>query len=172
MDSLRRLAPIAIFIAAATLFAGHALADSDADRVIAIDVLLLPDATMVEHAKEANAELRTNYPKGFTLGGDQTAHITLVHRYVHEKDLPAIEAAVAKVSEQAMPLDWELTADGYRYGIWSDVAITNIAIDRTPKPGSLPRINRRGRGAVRRQKRNRRRLQHNKGIAKGRTRNR
>ena len=31
-----------------------------------------------------------------------------------------------------MPLDWELTADGYRYGIWSGLAITNIAIDRTP----------------------------------------
>jgi hypothetical protein len=100
--------------------------------VIAIDVLLLPDATMVDKAKEANALLRTNYSAGYTLGSEQTAHITLVHRYVHEKDLPQIEAAVAKASAQASPLDWELTASGYRYGIWSKLAITNISIDRTP----------------------------------------
>ena len=49
------------------------MADSDADRVIAIDVLLLPDTTMVEHAKEANAQLLANYPKGYTLGSEQTA---------------------------------------------------------------------------------------------------
>ncbi|HEX4414174.1 MAG TPA: 2'-5' RNA ligase family protein [Lacipirellulaceae bacterium] len=132
MDSLRRLCPVAVLIAAFALPAGSALGGSDADRVIAIDVLLLPDATMVEQAKAANAELRSNYAAGYALDGDQTAHITLVHRYVHEKDLPAIEAAVAKVSEQADPLDWELTANGYRYGIWAKLAITNIAIDRTP----------------------------------------
>ncbi len=44
------------------------MAESDSDRVIAIDVLLLPDATMVDHAKEANARLLKNYSKGYTLG--------------------------------------------------------------------------------------------------------
>jgi hypothetical protein len=132
MTTRHWLSAIAVLIAAFVLSAGSAVAESKSDRVIAIDVLLLPDATMVDHAKEANALLRTNYAAGYTLGGDQTAHITLVHRYVHEKDLPQIEAAVAKVSEQASPLDWELTANGYRYGIWSGLATTNISIDRTP----------------------------------------
>jgi hypothetical protein len=86
---------------------------------------------MLKHAKAANAVLRENYPQGYTLGGDQTAHITLVHRYVHEKDLPAIERAVAKISAQAKPLRWNLTANGYRHGVWSGLAITNIAIERT-----------------------------------------
>jgi hypothetical protein len=126
------LIPIVAVFASFTQSVDALMAKPDGDRVIAIDVLLLPDATMVEHAKAANAELRSNYAAGYTLGGEQTAHITLVHRYVREKDLPEIEAAVAKVSEQASPLDWELTADGYRYGIWSKLAITNISIDRTP----------------------------------------
>ncbi len=132
MEKSHRLARTAVFLAAYALSIGTVMAKPEDDRVVAIDVLLLPDSTMVDKAKEANALLLTNYPKGYTLGADQTAHITLAHRYVHEKDLPAIEAAVAKVSEQVMPLDWELTANGYRYGIWSGLAITNISIDRTP----------------------------------------
>ena len=101
METIRRFTSIAVLITAVALPAVRTVADSDSDRVIAIDVLLLPDATMVDKAKEANALLRTNYAAGYTLGGDQTAHISLVHRYVHEKDLPAIEAAVAKVSESS-----------------------------------------------------------------------
>src|SRR4051794_35780659 len=131
MKTLRCLIPVVVALAHCALYSG-ANAKPEDDRVIAIDVLLLPDPTMVERANQANAELRANYPAGYQLGADQTAHITLVHRYVHEKDLPAIEAAVSKVSEQASPLDWELTASGYRYGVWSNVAITNISIDRTP----------------------------------------
>jgi hypothetical protein len=101
------------------------------DRVIAIDVLLLPDATMVAKAKAANALLRENYPRGYTLGKDQVAHISLVHAYVREKDLRAIEVAVAKLAEGAKPLEWELTANGYTSGAWDGLTITTIGIERT-----------------------------------------
>src|SRR4051812_30464402 len=63
-------------------------AKTDSDRVIAIDVLLEPGPVMVAKAEAANAKLRTNYPEGYRLGREQVAHISLVHRYVHEKDLP------------------------------------------------------------------------------------
>ncbi len=132
MKTYRLIIPAAVFIAAFTLSLDLALAKPEDDRVIAIDVLLLPDATMLDQANRANALLRTNFANGYTLGGDQTAHITLVHRYVHEKDLPEIEAAVAKQTEAASPLDWELNANGYRYGVWNNLALTNITIDRTP----------------------------------------
>jgi 2'-5' RNA ligase len=110
---------------------------SGADRVIAIDVLLEPDATMVQKAEAVNARLRENYPRGYTLGPEQIAHITLVHRYVRERDLPAIEVAVSKVVAQRNPLTWDLTATGINYSIWSGVAITSIAIKRT---GDLDRL--------------------------------
>src|SRR5882672_1586163 len=71
---------------------------SNGERVIAIDVLLVPDAAMVGRAEAANAKLRENYPAGYALGLEQAAHITLVHRYVRKKDMPAIEAAVAKIA--------------------------------------------------------------------------
>src|SRR4051812_12375966 len=105
MEKFHRNARTAVFLSACAMFIWTAMAKPEGDRVIAIDVLLLPDSTTVDKAKEANALLRTNYPKGYTLGGDQTAHITLVHSYVHEKDLPQIQAAVAKVSAEASPLD-------------------------------------------------------------------
>jgi 2'-5' RNA ligase len=106
-------------------------------RVIAIDVLLEPDAAMVQRAQAANAKLRKNYPQGYTLGPDQIAHITLVHRYVRAGDLPAIEAAVAKVLAADNPLPWRLTAAGYQHGVWSGVAITTIVVDRTPELSRL-----------------------------------
>jgi hypothetical protein len=106
---------------------------SQGGRVIAIDVLLLPDATMDARAKAVNAKLRENYPQGYTLGKDQTPHITLVHRYVHEKDLPAIETDVVKLAASEKPRAWTLTATGLENGVWAGVAITTIAVTPTPE---------------------------------------
>ena len=103
----------------------------DGERVLAIDVLLLPDAKMEAAANDVNAKLRENYPAGYILGPDQAAHITLVHRYVREKDLPAIEKAVAKVAAADKPLEWTLTATRLENGIWAGVAITTIAVTPT-----------------------------------------
>jgi hypothetical protein len=106
-------------------------ATTGADRVIAIDVLLVPDIAMWEKAVAANTRLRENYPQCYTLGPDQVPHITLIQRYVREKDLPQIEASIAKLAEAAQPLRWELTSTGYTYAIWSGVAITTIGIERS-----------------------------------------
>jgi len=102
------------------------------DRVIAIDVLLEPDGTMDARAKAVNATLRENYPQGYTLGKDQAPHITLVHRYVREKDLPAIESDVARIAAAEKPLAWTLTATGLENGVWAGVAITTIVVKPTP----------------------------------------
>ncbi len=108
-----------------------ATSQPNADRVIAIDVLLEPDATMVKRAAAVNAQLRENYPAGYTLGSKQVAHITLLQRYVREKDLPAIEAAVAKVIDAEQPLALNLTAIGIEHGIWAGVAITTINVKQS-----------------------------------------
>lgn len=123
--------------AAGSAVAQNAVADSPKNRVIAIDVLLEPDAAMVKKCVEVNARLRMFYPAGYTLGSEHAAHITLVHRYVREKDLPAIEAAVTKVVTAEKPLAWNLTATGYTYGVWAGVAVTTIAIEPTPRLSRL-----------------------------------
>lgn len=114
------------------LAGGRGMAANNPDHVVAIDVLLLPDVTMVTKAVAANARLRENYAKGYALGNKQAAHITLVHAYVREKDLPAIEEQVSKLTAAAQPEKWDLVATGYTSAIWSGLAITTIGIDRNP----------------------------------------
>jgi hypothetical protein len=131
---------VAWFLLVALALVAHAAkpeqrqaSQSNGDRVIAIDVLLEPGPVMVAKAEAANAKLRKNYSQGYTLGPDQVAHITLVHRYVHEKNLPAIEAAVSKVAAKHRPRRWHLTAAGFEYSIWVGLATTVIDIERTPE---------------------------------------
>jgi len=110
-----------------------AISQTSGDRVIAIDVLLEPGPVMRAKAEAANAKLRANYPQGYTLGRNQVAHLTLVHRFVRESDLPAIEQAVAKIVAKERPLERQLTATGFGYSIWVGLATTVINIDRTPE---------------------------------------
>jgi 2'-5' RNA ligase superfamily len=127
------VAALALVIRDANAEDRKASPQTSVDRVIAIDVLLEPGPTMVAKAEGANAALRANYPEGYTLGREQVAHITLVHRFVREHDLPAIEQAVAKVASKERPLDRQLTATGFGYSIWVGLATTVINIDRTPE---------------------------------------
>jgi 2'-5' RNA ligase len=133
MNPIQRLS--IFLVVAASISTVEARSDerpsSKSDRVLAIDVLLTPNATMNEKAETANARLRENYPKCYTLGKNQLAHITLVHGYVRESDLPQLEADVSKLAEAAQPLKWELTANEYTYAIWAGVAITTTGIERT-----------------------------------------
>src|SRR4051812_47285418 len=84
-DAMRRRRILSIVLAAFAFVAQVTRAEpretsrrSNEDPVIAIDVLLVPDAAMVGRAEAANAKLRENYPAGYTLGVEQAAHITLV----------------------------------------------------------------------------------------------
>ena len=47
-------------------------------RSRAIDILLQPDATMLQHAAVNNARLLKVYPKGFALDAMHTPHITML----------------------------------------------------------------------------------------------
>lgn len=49
---------------------------STASEVIAIDVLIEPDAAMVQLAKAVNARLRREDPGGFALDADHVPHLT------------------------------------------------------------------------------------------------
>ncbi len=60
-----------------------------------------------------------------------------MHRYVRERDLPAIETAVSNVLATTKPLNWQLTATGYEYAIWGGIAITSIGVAPTPELSRL-----------------------------------
>src|SRR5271163_3763102 len=84
--SVKRLLLFGGLLAAITMLSGSARAQQAAaptgdNDVTAIDTLLDPDATMIQHATAANAQLLKVYPKGFTLGGVHTPHISMLQRY-------------------------------------------------------------------------------------------
>jgi phosphoserine phosphatase len=78
-------------------------------EVTAIDILLEPDATMIEHCKADNARLLGAYPQGFALDATHTPHITMLQCFVRTADLDKLFAAEEKVlaaaNVTAMKLD-------------------------------------------------------------------
>ena len=100
--------------------------------VTAIDILLDPDATMIEHATAANAQLLKNYPKGYTLGGAHAPHVSVLQRYVKTADLPKVFAAADKVFAKENPTSWKLTAYKYDYIPDKPIGLGNILVKTTP----------------------------------------
>lgn len=76
----------------------------------AIDILILPDDTMLERAKAWNARLLQSVPAGFALDAQHTPHITLLQRYVHTDQLDAVYAAVGATLAGVPASSLELTA--------------------------------------------------------------
>jgi len=72
-----------------------------ASDVIAIDVLLEPDATMLQHSEANNARLLKAFPKGFALDATHRPHITMIQRYVRTADLDKVYAAIGEALAHA-----------------------------------------------------------------------
>jgi hypothetical protein len=64
---------------------------------MAIDILLEPDATMLQHAKANNERLLGVFPKGFALDTTHRPHITLIQRFVRTADLDKVYATAGQV---------------------------------------------------------------------------
>src|SRR5215813_2989037 len=98
---------VAMVIHPASAAARHKTAPRGQSDVTAIDILLDPDATMIQHAQAANARLLKDYPTGFTLGGAHAPHVTVLQRYVRTADLPKVFAAADKVFANENPTSWQ-----------------------------------------------------------------
>jgi hypothetical protein len=83
--------------------------------VTAIDIALEPDATMVQHAMDANARLLKAFPKGFPLDATHHPHVTMVQQFVHTEDLGKVFAAADAVLAKEKPTAWTLKAFKYYY---------------------------------------------------------
>ena len=65
--------------------------------ITAINILLEPDATMLQRAEANNARLLKVFPKGFALDASHRPHVTLLQRFVRTADLDKVFAAAGKV---------------------------------------------------------------------------
>jgi len=103
------------------------------EEIIAIDVLLQPDQTMVAQSNAINARLRQNYVDGYELDETHAPHVTLVQRFVRARDLDAINAALIQISAAARLQEMQLKSTSLEYVVWGGVAVTAIAVERTPE---------------------------------------
>ncbi len=106
---------------------------SEPSQVTAIDVLLEPDATMLQHASANNARLLESFPKGFHLDATHTPHITLVQRFVRSSDLDAVYAALGKVFAKDNVSSLELEAFKYYYIPTGATGLAGIVARPTPE---------------------------------------
>src|SRR5262245_61819614 len=104
----------------------------DPNPVTAIDILLEPDATMVDKAKAANERLLKEFPKGFALGKTHQPHISCLQRYVKTADLNKVYEAVGKVLAEEKPTTWKLKAHKYYFIPWKELGLAGIVIEPTP----------------------------------------
>jgi phosphoserine phosphatase len=99
--------------------------------VTAIDILLQPDATMLEHAEANNARLLKVFPKGFALDATHRPHITLIQRFVRTADLDKVYAAAGKVLASANVNAMKLQAFKYYYIPSKDIGVAGIVAKPT-----------------------------------------
>jgi len=119
---------------AVALAGGNArAADAKPNPITAIDILLEPDATMIQHATATNERLRKVFPKGFALDAEHRPHITLVQRFVLTENLDKVYAAVGKVFASTNVTGLKLEAFKYYYIPDKDLGLSGIVIKPTPE---------------------------------------
>jgi hypothetical protein len=102
------------------------------NAITAIDILLEPDTTMIQHAEADNARLLQNFPKGYSLGGEHAPHISMLQRYVYTADLDKTFAAAATAFAKEDPTSWKLKAFKYYYVPAGPIGLGGIVIEPTP----------------------------------------
>src|SRR5262252_9592849 len=130
----RTMAVVALAFSLAALASVLVSAEANAaepNPVTAIDILLDPDATMIQHAEAANARLRKDFLKGFALDTTHHPHISCLQRYVKTADLDKVYEAVGKVLAEEKPLAWKLKAYKYYYIPWKDIGLAGIVVEPT-----------------------------------------
>jgi 2'-5' RNA ligase len=106
-------------------------ATAQQNPVTAIDIALEPDATMIEHAKAANARLLKSFPKGFSLEETHHPHISVLQQFVRTDDLDKIFAAANAVLAKEKPTTWTLKAFKYYYIPAPPIGVAGIVIEPT-----------------------------------------
>ena len=115
----------------AALFGSADMSIAQQNPVIAIDVALRPDATMVQRASAANARLLKVYPAGFALDATHNPHITMLQQFVRTADLDKVYAAVSAALAGENPTTWTLTAFKYYALPMAGVGVAGIVIEPT-----------------------------------------
>jgi len=102
------------------------------DAITAVDIVLEPDATMIENAQAANAELLKNFPKGYSLGDEHAPHMSVIGGYFYTESLDEVFALASKVLASEKVMSWKLTAFKYYYIPLKEIGLGGILVEPTP----------------------------------------
>ncbi|MCM3869206.1 MAG: haloacid dehalogenase-like hydrolase [Pyrinomonadaceae bacterium] len=102
-------------------------------EVTAIDILLEPDAAMLQKSADNNARLLGVFPKGFALDATHTPHITMIQRFVRTADLDKVYAAASQVLARADVTGIKLEAFKYYYIPSGPIGLAGIVAKPTPE---------------------------------------
>jgi len=116
-----------------TATAQQAPGGAGGNLVTAIDILLQPDGTMLQHATANNDRLLRVFPKGFALDSAHRPHITLIQRFVRTADLDKVYAAAHQVFAAANVNAMKLDAFKYYYAPSGAVGVAGICAKPTPE---------------------------------------
>jgi hypothetical protein len=99
--------------------------------ITAVDIVLEPDETMIQHAQAANAGLLKNFPKGYALGDEHAPHISVMGGYVYTASLNKIYAAAGKVLASEKVTNWKLKGFKYYYIPLKEIGLGGIVVEPT-----------------------------------------
>jgi hypothetical protein len=99
--------------------------------VTAIDIVLEVDATMIQHAQAANAGLRKNLPKGYSLDAEHKPHISVMGGYFYTANLDKTYASVEKVLSTEKVLSWKMKAFKYYFMPMKEIGLGGIVVEPT-----------------------------------------
>jgi hypothetical protein len=99
---------------------------------MAIDVLLEPDAVMLERAQADNSRLLQAFPAGFPLDDAHRPHVTLIQCFVRTEDLEAVHAVCGEIFAGVDGGSLVLEAVGIDYVSGDGVGLAGIAARPTP----------------------------------------
>ena len=102
-------------------------------EIIAIDILLEPDARMLAQAESNNSRLREAFPDGFALDAEHRPHITLLQCFIAAEDLEALCYAAGNVIRNANVTRMELRGVRYGYTPGPGMGVAGIWAVATPE---------------------------------------
>ena len=102
-------------------------------EIKAVDILLEPDARMLERAEKNNARLREAFPNCFSLDAEHRPHITLLQCFVAADDLEALCDGAGVVVRNANVTSMELQAVRYGYTPGPGLGVAGIWVAVTPE---------------------------------------
>jgi hypothetical protein len=110
---------------------GAATSSATQNPITAVDIVLEPDATMIQNAQAANAGLLKNFPKGYSLGDEHAPHMSVIGGYFYTANLEEIFAAASKVPASEKVMSWKLKAFKYYYIPLKEIGLGGILVEPT-----------------------------------------